>query len=246
MTSDLQTAPLVTLTLFGYDGGREKAWALAQMGLAGFQLKKIAGLRFWKMMGSGEGGGFSLKPDWARYALLAVWESDRHADRFFAESGLMRQFRRRAAEIWTIRLLPVRVQGKWSGRNPFEPTVKPQPESSPVAVLTRASIKIAKLGRFWSFVPQTSREIKRAEGLIASIGIGEAPFFRQATFSLWQSETDMKNFAYKSKIHAEVVKLTRAENWYGEELFARFAPVSAEGVWNGRNPLEVNSAKRLN
>lgn len=243
MTTDTQTASPVTLTLFGYDGGHQKAWAFAQMGLANFQLKKVAGLRFWKMMGSGEGGGFSLKPNWARYALLSVWENDRRADEFFAESEFMRRFRRRAAEIWTIRLLPVRAHGNWSGQNPFEPTVEPPPESAPVAVLTRASINVAKLRRFWSFVPETSREIERAEGLIASIGIGEAPFFRQATFSLWRSETDMKNFAYKSKIHAEVVKLTRSENWYGEELFARFAPVSSEGAWNGRDPFKVKSEK---
>lgn len=240
MNADIQTAPPVTLTLFGYGGGREKLWALAQMGLANFQLKKVEGLRFWKMMGSGEGGGFSLKPDWTRYALLSVWENAESADEFFAESNLMREFRRRATEIWTIRLLPVRVHGKWSGQNPFEPIVKSPSESEPVAVLTRAAINLTKLPRFWSYVPETSREIERAEGLIASIGIGEAPFFRQATFSLWRSEADMKNFAYQSKIHAEVVKLTRAEKWYKEELFARFVPVASEGKWNGRNPLEVN------
>jgi len=234
-----QAAPLVALTLFGYENLRGKAWAFAQMGLAGFDLKTTRGLQFWKLLGSGEGGGFSLKPDWSRYALLSVWENAQVADEFFQESKLMRKYKAHAAEIWTIRLLPTRSHGNWSGQNPFEPTVNAPDESSPVAVLTRATIHFTKLRRFWSYVPATSREIERAAGLIASIGIGEAPFLRQATFSLWRSEKDMKTFAYKSAVHAEVIKLTRAENWYREELFARFVPVSSEGTWNGRNPLEI-------
>ena len=203
MTLANQSVPLVTLTLFGYENRGEKAWAFAQMALAGFDLAKTRGLRFWKLLGSGEGGGFSLKPNWSRYALLGVWENAQAADEFFQESKLMRKYRRHAAEIWTIHLLPTRSHGNWSGRNPFEPTASAPDENAPVAVLTRAAIGFTKLRRFWSFVPATSREIKRAEGLIASIGIGEAPFIKQATFSLWRSEKDMKNFAYKSPIHAK-------------------------------------------
>lgn len=243
MKPNPQNVPLVSLTIFGYDGLREKLWAFRQMGLAGFELEKVGGLRFYKLLGSGKGGGFSLKPDWSRYALLMVWDDAKAANDFFQNSKLMQKYRRRSAEIWTVRLSAVRSHGSWSGTNPFEPAAAAPSESSPVAVLTRAAIHIGKLRRFWSFVPETSREIERAEGLIASIGIGEAPFFRQATFSLWRTETDMKNFAYKSKVHTEVIKLTRAENWYSEELFARFVPIASEGAWNGRDPLEVKSEK---
>lgn len=236
-SSSKSNAPLVTLTLFGYETTASRVWAFGQMAFARGLLARQSGLRFWKMMGSGRGGGFSVKPDWSRYGLFAVWDSTEAADNFFAESQFINRFQRRATEIWTIRLLPVKAHGKWSGENVFDEFVVPN-QNAPIAVLTRASIRLNKLQRFWSHVPATSSELEGADGLIASIGIGEAPFVHQATFSLWRSERDMQDFAYRNLVHREVIRKTRAENWYREELFARFVPVAAAGKWNGRNPLE--------
>jgi hypothetical protein len=71
--------------------------------------------------------------------------------------------------------------------------------------------------------------MNRTKGFVSSIGIGEAPFFMQATFSIWESVDDVVAFAYKDAEHAEVVKLTRDENWYSEELFARFIIIEVSG-----------------
>ena len=46
-----------------------------------------------------------------------------------------------------------------------------------------------------------------------------------------------EDFAYSNEHHQRVIRRTREENWYHEELFARFQPLKSGGQWNGRNPL---------
>lgn len=206
------------------------------MAFARPKLRHVTGLRFWKLLGSGYGRGFSLRPNWARYGLLAVWENAGAAEKFFGTSSLIQIYRRHADEIWTVWLLPIEAHGAWSGVNPFSPLATSPPDGA-IAVLTRATIHLNKLRVFWSAVPAASRALDEATGLLASIGIGEAPFIRQATFSLWRSVDDMQAFAYRTPKHREAMRRARAENWYREELFARFVPVASEGTWEGRDPL---------
>jgi len=39
----------------------------------------------------------------------------------------------------------------------------------------------------------------------------------------------VKKFAYNEKTHANIVKKTRTQNWYSEDLFARFQVLSDTG-----------------
>jgi hypothetical protein len=228
-------SPTVTLSLFGYSG-RERAWAFAQMGLARPRVDGTPGLRFWRLVGSGRGAGFSLSPDWSRYGLLAVWERPSDADAFLGSSTFIDAVRAHADEVWTTRLTPVAAHGAWSGVNPFLPLAQ-KPDGGPVAVITRASVRWRRLGAFWGAVPSASRAIEQAGGLLVSIGIGEAPFVRQATFSVWRDDASMRAFAYDDPAHREAIRRTREERWYAEDLFARFVPTASEGSWRGHDPL---------
>ena len=57
---------LTTITFFKFR--KNKVWAFAQMGLIPSKLQQKSGLRFFKLMGTGGGIGFSLWPDFGTYA----------------------------------------------------------------------------------------------------------------------------------------------------------------------------------
>jgi hypothetical protein len=54
---------IVTLSLHRHDTLASRLWAFAQMGLARRPLKRVPGLRSWKLMGTGAGDGFSTRPN---------------------------------------------------------------------------------------------------------------------------------------------------------------------------------------
>lgn len=230
-------SPIVLFTLFSLKPGK-KGWAFQQMGLSKRYFEKQDGLRFGLMMGTGQGRGFSLKPDFGRYALLSSWESSAAADSFLKDSSFYEQLCRNSREAFTVRLLPLMAKGQWKGQNPFTPLADlPDQYHGPIVALTRASIRWQRLLQFWKHVPGVSKETGMAQGLLAQIGMGEIPVLEQATFSIWENEESLKAFAYQMRQHREVIQKTRSQQWYGEELFARFIPLHAEGSWNGANPL---------
>ncbi len=207
------------------------------MGTSVRPLQQVKGLRFFKLLGSGQGRGFSLKPNFYRYGLMATWDSPSAAQDFFEGHPLLEEYRQHTFEQYTLTLQPLQAHGLWSGQNPFTQETHPAPAGAPIAVLTRASIRLTKAIDFWINVPKASESLDNAEGLLGSIGLGEAPLVRQATFSLWRDEASMKAYAYRQAAHREVIKRTRSQGWYSEEMFARFTPLSSEGTWNGVDPL---------
>lgn len=219
------------------------------MGTSPPQLRRVAGLRFFKLLGSGATNGFGLHPNWDRYGLLATWESAEAAAAFEA-GALWQQYRRRSQEQWRLELAPLKAHGLWDGQNPWAgalaalptaPTPPPPAKASgPVAVLTRASIQWLKAPRFWGFAGPGAaplRALAEAPGVRMAIGLGELPVVRQATFSVWESEQAVQDYAYRDHRHREVIQLTRRENWYSEELFARFRVLHHTGTLDGQDPI---------
>lgn len=225
---------ITTTTFFKVENFLNKWWAFTQMQFGHSAMKNIDGLVFYKLMGSGAKNGFSSIPNFGTYVLFCVWQSEAKALAFFKENSFFNAYRKRSNELFTIYMHSAEVHGLWDGLQPFENSAKIVSDK-PVIVLTRASIRLNKLLSFWSKVGKVSESLKSYDGLVLSIGVGEWPLIQQATISIWKTQAEMLDYAYKNPKHKEVVLLTRKLNWYSEEMFARFVPYKLEGTWGGVN-----------
>ena len=207
---------------------------MARLGLDRRSLGQVPGLRFWRLLGTGAGDDTAPSSDLRRSALFAVWDSPSALDRFIAESSIARRWQR-AEESFHVRLRGLGGHGTWRGVD-VPGMLEPGSADGPIAVITRAEVERAARRPFAAAGRPVSDEVREAAGLLGVVGIGETPRRRLGTFSLWRSLDDMQRFVALPH-HAEVVRRTRAEAWYGEEMFARFEPYEASGRWGGRNPL---------
>ena len=207
---------------------QNKFWAFKQMGVGYTALNNIPGLVFVRLLGTGAGAGFSLFPDFSTYAVLLVWESQADADDFRNNSSFLGRYHGKCDQIRVLTLSNTHSHGKWAGQNPFVIGNKSGFKKNTIAVITRATLRWSRLLSFWKAVPKASKAIEKAKGVLYYKGICEWPFIQQATISLWQSQEDVMQFAYRSQAHASIVKTTRKKRWYKEDLFARFYLISDE------------------
>lgn len=241
------TPPLTTLHLW-HVPDRDVPHALARMAIDRVRLRRVAGLRFAKLLGTGDGRTFDLRDaDPRTWGLVAVWDDPGSLAAFERHAPTAAGWRAIAAQWWRADLVALASRGRWSGTEPFRADSRgpgraaadggwhapPQATASrwngPVAALTRARLRPARLRRFLAAVPPVTADLATAPGLRLHLGIGEAPVGLQGTFSVWDSAQALTDFAYHTPAHLDAVRRTPAEGWYAEELFARFAVLQTTG-----------------
>jgi hypothetical protein len=186
-------------------------------------------LQFYKLMGCGKNGTFDIHPDFNQWALMIFYDDP--------ESGAQPEnnipvnmvggFISRWWKLFKVKsniffLEPYAGHGTWDGREFVSSKKGIDDPTGEIGVLTRATIRLSRLRSFWKAVPAAAENLSQTEGLTYSVGIGEVPFIKQATFSIWETAENMKNYAYKMRAHQEVIRKTRKEAWYSEEMFLRF------------------------
>ncbi|WBB95083.1 monooxygenase [Solwaraspora sp. WMMA2080] len=231
-----RTAPvpeLVTLHVWRVPR-RRLPRVLARMAVDARRLRRVDGVRFAKLLGTGTGTGFGpTDVDPTRWAALVVWDDPATATGFDT-SPVGQAWLRIADARVRVDLRPLHSRGRWSGITPFGgPGGGPgggQPGAGrPVLALTRARLRPAKAVTFWRAVPPVAAALADADGLRCRFGVGEAPLGWQGTVSVWRDTADLTRFAYRHPQHRAAITRTPVTQWYAEELFARFEVLGVAG-----------------
>jgi hypothetical protein len=200
---------------------------------------------FYKLMGCGKNGTFDKTPDLRQWGLLVVTATQ---EAEFSKKNINQKkiygrfitswWKFFNCTNWTMVLEPIEGHGTWDGKKAFGNLPKNSDYEGMIAVLTRATIRINRLSNFWKHVDGVAKKMASSKGFITSLGIGEVPWIKQATLSIWDSKESMRTFSYKMSEHAEVIRKTREEKWYSEDMFVRFKIIASTGTLNHENPLK--------
>ena len=203
-------------------------FAFLSMAIDRMRSRKFTGISFSKLLGTGSGQTFTPSD-----AVLTRWGMvvaiDENRIEAFDQSSIITNWRKRSTSEFRAVLSPLSSHGLWAKKNPFDFIAPLSNPDAQIAALTRARIKWNKNFIFWKSVPPVVIDLHSNPGLIAAIGIGEAPIGLQGTFSLWKSASALRDFAYKGKAHQVAIAQTQSIRWYSEELFARFEVLALRG-----------------
>ena len=206
----------------------------------------VPGLLGAKVMGSGHGGGFTLRPSATHQGLLCRFENaDTALD--FLQGPQVQAFRERSGDCWAGLLAVTSSRGHWdqqawglSDARSLATTgertglLPSAPQDLPLAVLTRASIQPAKATAFWRHAPAAQASLDAADGCQLAMGLGEAPFVRQCTFSLWQNEASMLAYA-REGAHQIASSAAWQHKFFSESMFLRMRVLRMAGHWKGHD-----------
>ena len=220
---------------------RHCPWGWLQLAGRGRSLAGEPGLRFCKVMGSGHGGGFTLRPSASHQGLLCMFDQEDQA-RAFARSPPVMAMLIRSRSHWMGLMSILSARGSWDGvawRAPSgAPTPGEEPETAagPVAVLTRASIRPLRAWSFWRHAPAAQMALREAQGCELAMGLGEAPLLRQCTFSLWRDPSALEAYA-RQGAHGQAAMRARSQGFFSESMFVRLRLLDSAGRWPGTETL---------
>ncbi len=211
---------------------RQVPWAVGQLVRGSRRWLRQRGVRFARVLGSGQQGGFGLKPGLDHQGVFLMFDDVADALACVASSPLVAAYRERADECLVAVLQASSARGRWGGQAMRAIVPAPGPDE-PLMALTRASIKPTQALRFWRHSPPSEAALAASPGCRLAAGLGEAPVLRQATLSLWDSTAAMNAYA-RQGAHQKAIEASYREGYFSEWMFVRFVPLLMQGRWQGQ------------
>ncbi|WP_298931342.1 hypothetical protein [uncultured Ramlibacter sp.] len=220
---------------------RHQAWGWMRLAAGPASFKDVPGLLFAKVMGSGHGGGFTLRPSATHQGLICRFSRfDLALD--FLHGKQVSALRKRAQTSWLGVLAVTASRGSWDQQtwplthasNGVDAERDPAAPARPLAILTRASIVPSQAMAFWRHAPAAQAELQKAPGCLLAMGLGEAPLVRQCTFSLWQDAQAMRDYATRGA-HQVAAAAAHRHGFFSESLFVHMDVLQMSGHWQGQD-----------
>ena len=237
MTTHTRINGVVVVFLFDFlPQHRSWAWLKLMQGNAAL-FKALPGLLFAKVMGSGEGGGFGLRPSGTHQGLILIFDGLTTA-RECLLSPEINQYKERTREFWQCVLSVDSCRGAWNQKS-WESTdvsIKElkQEKNSYIASLTRGSIRASKALSFWRYAPEAQKDLALSQGCELAVGLGEAPILRQCTFSIWKDTASLMNYAHQGA-HLKAISAAQKHEFFVESMFVRMSVHHMFGRWMGKS-----------
>jgi spheroidene monooxygenase len=222
---------------------QHRAWGWLRLVQGSGAFREVPGLLFIKVMGSGHGGGFGLRPSPTHQGLVCLFSDQRKAEDFM-RGPEVQGFVSRAREHWLGLLSVTSIRGQWDQqswgltprgclKNPVDAGAAARGPLGLVAVLTRGSIRPAKAVSFWRYSPPAQADLSHASGCQLAMGLGEAPLVRQCTFTVWDDTESMVAYAQHGA-HKAAILAAAKHDFFSESMFARMQVLAMSGTWRGR------------
>jgi hypothetical protein len=211
---------------------RAVPWALSRLVKGPAAWRRERGVRFARVLGSGAGGGFGVRPGFDHQGVFLMFDDVDDALACASRSPLVDAYRERADECLVAVLQASSARGSWGGQA-MQGVVPLARAGEPVLALTRASIRPGSVLRFWRHSPGAEASLAASAGCRFAVGLGEAPLLRQATVSLWDDTASMNAYA-RQGAHQQAIEASQREGHFSEWMFVRFLPLWMSGRWQGR------------
>lgn len=214
--------------------GRQAARALAARGRGG-----PTWVRAVRPLGNAHGFG-AAPPPLSRIVVLCAWPDEHTLTRAGHDAAL--EVLRREPGSWWVQAAVASTRGSERGTRPLQATRGVDITAGPMATLTYGRTDWRRLSRFARAGTGLRRSILHADGLICAVSAGW-PLSGNLTFSLWDDQTAMTDFAYgheHASLHREVARAR--PGILAEQLNARLR-ISAIG--GAPNPSTCSHPDRL-
>lgn len=223
---------------------QQRTWGWLRLAHGAGVFRDVPGLRFVKVMGSGHGGGFGLRPSSSHQGLICLFEDQQQAQAF-CKGAEVQAYVQRAREYWLGTLAVTSIRGQWDQQSwAVTPQAclnapaadKGEGEAAPalMAALTRGTIRPAKALSFWRYSTPAQADLAHADGCELAMGLGEAPLVRQCTFSVWRDTESMVAYAHQGA-HKVAIAAAVKHDFFSESMFARMRVLSMSGTWQGHD-----------